>query len=145
MFRLFAYCTALAALLSAPSCIRRTPAPADEPLPAGHKILLTDSLLLHGGADTLRLGRLCEGETASVTLSVENATDRPSVPLQHELTCGCIDLTYDRKPLMPGDRLVVRVDFDTRGLYGWQMKYFRILFSGAEKPLGIYVEAEVEQ
>ncbi len=38
----------------------------------------------------------------------------------------------------------MQIDFDTRGLYGWQLKLFRLLPAGAREPLRIYVEAEVE-
>ncbi len=126
------------------SCGRRATQPAVEPAQSGQTIVLTDSLLQCGGSDTLRLGRLNEGETASARLLIRNDTQRPAVLLQHELTCGCIALSYDRRPFSPGETLSMQVDFDTRGLYGWQLKLFRILFSGADKPVRVYVEAEVE-
>ncbi len=133
----------LAALLST-ACGRHAPQPAAEPEQSGRTIVLTDSVLLCGGSDTLRLGHLFEGETASARLLFRNETERPLVLLQHELTCGCIALEYDRRPVTPGETLAMRIDFDTRGLYGWQLKLFRILFSDAEKPYRVCVEAEVE-
>lgn len=132
-----------AALLVAGSCGRRQASASGQPA-AVRTVVVSDSLLLCGGADTVRLGRLHEGEQARVNLQLRNETARPMVILQHELTCGCIALEYDRKPVMPSESLSLQVDFDTRGLYGWQLKLFRLLPAGAREPLRIYVEAEVE-
>lgn len=129
-------------LLAAGSCGPRRTEVSE---PAAARILsVTDSLLACGGTDTVRLGRLHEGEQARVQLLLRNETARSQVVLQHELTCGCIALEYDRKPVKPGEALAVQVDFDTRGLYGWQLKLFRLRLSGAREPLRIYVDAEVE-
>ncbi|WP_348716977.1 DUF1573 domain-containing protein [uncultured Alistipes sp.] len=132
-----------AALLFAGSCGRQQTAVPEQPV-AVRTVTVTDSLLLRGGSDTIRLGRLHEGERARVGLQLRNGTDRPMVMLQHELTCGCIALEYDRRPVKPSEALSMQIDFDTRGLYGWQLKLFRLLPAGAREPLRIYVEAEVE-
>ena len=112
-------------------------------VPVGREVVVTDSLLRCGGSDTLRFGRLHEGERARLQLRLKNGCGNPMVVLQHELTCGCILLDYRRQPVMPGDALAVTVDFDTRGLYGWQLKLFRLRLNGMAEPLRIYVEADV--
>ncbi len=66
------------------------------------------------------------------------------VLLGEELTCGCIALDYENKPIKSGEYLPVQVDFDSRGLYGWQLKLFYLHLHGAELPLKIYLEAELE-
>lgn len=114
------------------------------PEPIGKVVVITDSLLLHGGSDTLRLGRLGSGELARVALNLKNDTSQPMVLLGEELTCGCIDLIYENEPIMPTKYLPMAVDFDSRGLYGWQLKLFYLHLYGAEAPLKIYVEAELE-
>lgn len=126
------------------SCGRQRPAATETGSGVARTVELTDSMLLGGGADTLFLGRLFEGEQARVRLQLRNATNHPLVVLQHELTCGCIALEYDRRPIMPSKTLDLQVDFDTRGLYGWQLKLFRLRLTGSGEPLRIYVDAEVE-
>lgn len=134
-----------ALILLAGSCGRQQPAAGSESESrVVRTVELTDSMLLCGGADTLFLGRLFEGEQARVRLQLRNATNHPLVVLQHELTCGCIALEYDRRPIMPSKALDLQVDFDTRGLYGWQLKLFRLRLTGSGEPLRIYVDAEVE-
>lgn len=108
------------------------------------EVVITDSLLSYGGADTMRLGRMGSGEQLSTSLSLRNESRNPMVVLGCELTCGCIALRYDNKPVMPGNSMKIEVDFDSRGLYGWQMKLFRLRLHGTNSPLEIYVEAEVE-
>lgn len=112
--------------------------------PAGQVIVLTDSTLASGGADTVRFGRLHEGETALRLLSLRNDGTEPTVVVGHETTCGCVALEYERRPVKPGESLPVRMTFDSRGEYGWQMKLLTLRLGAKALPLRIYVEAEVE-
>lgn len=112
--------------------------------PVGKMVVITDSLLLSGGSDTLRVGRLHSGEQARLTLHLKNQTQEPMVLLGEELTCGCIHLSYENKPVMMGGYLPLQVDFDSRGLWGWQLKLFYLHLHGAREPLKIYLEAELE-
>lgn len=112
--------------------------------PAGQVIVLTDATLAAGGADTVRFGRLREGETALRQLSLRNDGSEPTVVVGHETTCGCVALEYERRPVKPGESLPVRMTFDSRGEYGWQMKLLTLRLGAKALPLKIYVEAEVE-
>lgn len=112
--------------------------------PIGKTVVVTDSLLLHGGSDTLRFGRMNSGEQARLTLNLRNQTEQPMVLLGEELTCGCIRLHNENKPVRPSGYMPLSVDFDSRGLYGWQLKLFYLHLYGAKAPLKIYVEAELE-
>lgn len=137
--------TALLALLIAACSPKKAGQMAEADfVPVGREVTVTDSLLARGGSDTLRFGRLREGERARLQLRLKNGSGRPMVVLQHELTCGCILLDYRRQPVLPDSALAVTVDFDTRGLYGWQLKLFRLRLNGMEEPLRIYVEADIQ-
>ena len=94
--------------------------------------------------DTLRLGRMQRGEQLSFRFHLQNQTEKPQVILGHEITCGCIDLLYENKPIMPMQYHPVEMRFDSRGLNGWQLKLFRLQLLGAETPFTLFVEAEVE-
>lgn len=109
----------------------------------GDDVLLTDSVLMHGLTDTVRFGRLGEGEIAVRRLTMRNESSRPVVFVGEDVSCGCVSLEYDRRPVMPGGTVVVAVTFDSRGEYGWQMKRV-LLRPGDAAPLKLYVEAEVE-
>jgi hypothetical protein len=97
-----------------------------------------------GVADTLRFGKMRSGEIIAKTLRVENRCNRPIVLLRHTTTCGCIKINYDRKPIAPGQSGEIYFEFDSRTLYGWQMKLMEFYFAEKGNPMKIYAEAEVE-
>ena len=111
---------------------------------AVQSVELTDSLLAVGATDTLHFGRMRSGEVAIKTLAVKNLTLEPMVILRHETTCHCATITYTKQPIMPGGESQIRFEFDSRGAYGWQMKLANFYIAGAERPLRIFIEAEVE-
>mgnify|MGYP001510636672 CR=1 FL=1 len=93
---------------------------------------------------TLRFGRLHSGETARLEAGFCNRGGEPLVVVRSESSCGCTSLEYDAQPIMPGDTLRVAVRFDTSGQRGWLFKVLRVYFSGGERPLRLYVEADVQ-
>ena len=95
-------------------------------------------------SDTLRFGRLHSGETARLEAGFCNRGGEPLVVVRSESSCGCTSLEYDAQPIMPGDTLRVAVRFDTSGQRGWLFKVLRVYFSGGERPLRLYVEADVQ-
>ena len=82
-------------------------------------------------SDTLRFGRLHSGETARLEAGFCNRGREPLVVVRSESSCGCTSLEYDAQPIMPGQR-------------GWLFKVLRVYFSGGERPLRLYVEADVQ-
>ena len=110
----------------------------------GDAIEFTDSLLTVGVTDTLHFGRMRSGEIAVKTISIKNSTSEPLVILRHETTCHCATITYTKQPLMPDEQSQIRFEFDSRGAYGWQMKLANFYIAGAERPLRIFIEAEIE-
>ncbi len=111
------------------------------PLPSARVVVLADTLL---AADTLRLGRLHEGEQVRLPLALENRSMRPLAVAEVKSGCGCLDLKVDSKPIRPGDRAAAVVKFDARGLQGWQLKVLELRFAGSQPVRRIFVEAQVE-
>ena len=111
---------------------------------SGQVIELTGEMLDRGGVDTLRFGRLHDGEMAVRSITLRNGTSEPAVIVTHERSCGCVDAEYERRPIMPGEESNVEFTFDSRGEYGWQMKLITLRMGGRGVPLKIYIEAEVE-
>lgn len=111
---------------------------------AERSMTVTPAVMQHGTADTLRFGRMHQGETAVKSLRVENGCDRPIVALRHTTSCGCVTIGYNRRPIAPGASEIVRFEFDSRGEYGWQMKLVELYLADSDRPLKFYIEAEVE-
>lgn len=110
----------------------------------GKSIVVTDASLDTGGSDTLRFGHLRQGETARQRVWLHNASSRNLAVVSHRVSCGCTTPEYGNQPFTPSNDLQLTVSFDTRGLYGWQMKLLELRFAGGGAPLKIYLEAEVE-
>lgn len=135
-------------LLLCTSCGARAPK-ADKNVTMGSAvntltIAITADDVEQGVADTLRFGKMRSGEIIAKTLRVENRCNRPIVLLRHTTTCGCIKINYDRKPIAPGQSGEIYFEFDSRTLYGWQMKLMEFYFAEKGNPMKIYAEAEVE-
>ncbi len=105
---------------------------------------VTPAVMQHGATDTLRFGRMHQGETAVKSLRVENGCDKPIVALRHVASCGCVTLDYGRRPIAPEASEIIRFEFDSRGEYGWQMKLVEFYFADSARPMKFYIEAEVE-
>ena len=135
-------------LLLCTSCRARAPkADKNATMASGvntQTIAITADDVEQGVADTLRFGKMRSGEIIAKTLRVENRCNRPIVLLRHTTTCGCIKINYDRKPIAPGQSGEIHFEFDSRTLYGWQMKLMEFYFAEKGNPMKIYAEAEVE-
>lgn len=110
----------------------------------GQKIILTDSIARLGGSDTIRFGRMHEGEIAEKPLQLVNGSSTPIVIRQVERTCGCTTLEFENQPLMPGEKRQMMLRFDARGEWGWQLKLLRLYLNASPEPLRLYVEADIE-
>ena len=97
-----------------------------------------------GGTDTVRFGRLRSGETAVVRFWIANDSPQTTAILSYDRNCGCTTLKFNSEPIAPGDAQRVEMSFDSRGTRGWQLKTLDVTLAGAQRPLRLYAEAEVE-
>lgn len=145
MGRLWVY-IAIALLITA--CGGRANKSADSlPMVASinHQSVVIDNAAIEQGiSDTLRFGKMRSGEVIAKTLRIENNCDRPIVLLRHTTSCGCIKISYDRKPIAPKGSAHIHFEFDSRTLHGWQLKLMEFYFAEQGKPLKVYADAEVE-
>ena len=110
----------------------------------GRIITLTDTILDTGGTDTVRFGRLGSGEIAVLRLWLANDASRPVAVASYRRSCGCTTLEFDAQPIAPGDARQVTLTFDSRGERGWQLKALDITLAGGQRPLRLFVEADVK-
>ena len=110
----------------------------------GRIITLTDKILDTGGTDTVRFGRLGSGEIAVLRLWLANDASRPVAVASYRRSCGCTTLEFDAQPIAPGDARQVTITFDSRGERGWQLKALDITLAGGQRPLRLFVEADIK-
>lgn len=111
---------------------------------AGKSIAITDSVLVHGGADTLRLGSMFRREVVQKSFRLVNATEKTVVLLGYDTTCGCTQLLYDRKVLKPHEYCDMTCRYDSAGEYGWTMTVVSLRMAGTDETFDIFVECEVK-
>lgn len=112
---------------------------------AGLVITVDERTLTAGGTDTLRFGRMHEGEIAELHFRLHNATAQPLVLLGCDRSCGCVSLDYEPRPVLPDSAARFTARFDTRGEWGWQLKLLTLRFHGTAATLRLFVEAEVSK
>lgn len=105
---------------------------------------IENSSLERGATDTLRLGRLRSGEIIAKTIRVVNESDQPLVFTRHHVSCGCLGVKYDRKPIAKGASSDIELEFDSRTMMGMQLKTLVLYYAENARPMRIFVEAEVE-
>ena len=110
----------------------------------GRIITLTDKILDMGGTDTVRFGPLGSGEIAVLRLWLANDASRPMAVASYRRSCGCTTLEFDAQPIAPGDARQVTLTFDSRGERGWQLKALDITLAGGQRPLRLFVEADIK-
>lgn len=112
-------------------------------VPAGTIFVMNDSTLLHGGIDSLQLGRMHSGEVIHREFYVRNSTGNPVVILGYETTCGCTALSYDDSPIEPGESRRMTCRFDSSGEYGQTLTVLSLNLYGTDKRHRILVLSEI--
>lgn len=108
------------------------------------RVVIDNESLQQGASDTLRFGKMRQGEIVEKRLCIENHSDMPLVILRHVTSCGCTTANYERKPIATGESATINFEFNSRGEIGWQMKLMEFYFADKGTPLKIYIEAEVD-
>lgn len=55
-----------------------------------------------------------------------NTGDEPLVILRMDTSCGCVDATYPRRPVAPGDKGEITITYDPKGQKGTFMKAMQV-------------------
>lgn len=83
----------------------------------------------------LRFGFVHEGDTVKLTYHFENAGSAPLLISEIKVTCGCTVADFPKTPLLPGQKGVILVRFDTHDKYDRQDRTIEVI-SNAET--GVY-------
>ena len=61
-------------------------------------------------------GNIKQDNPQKVEYVFENTGDKPVIITKAEASCGCTKLTYDQKPIMPGQKGTISTVFDAKEL-----------------------------
>lgn len=81
--------------------------------------------------DTIKMGRLMEGEVVQAQFILQNNSDKPLVIASTVTGCGCTAVKYDTAPIMPNKSTEFTITFDSKDQYGKQLKTIEIISADA--------------
>ncbi len=102
--------------------------------------------ILASRADTLvDIGTLRSGEVVKYDARLRNTGSEPLVIKRITTSCGCTSTEYEKQPIAAGGEGAFSFRFDSRGMYGMQMKLIEIETSTSEIPYKLRVRSEVAE
>jgi hypothetical protein len=88
-------------------------------------------------------GKVTEGEKVAWVFSFENKGTEDLVIKSAITTCGCTVPEYDTKPVSPGGKGTLKVEFDTTGRSGMQTKTITVNSNASVPEVILKITAEV--
>jgi hypothetical protein len=90
------------------------------------------------------LGAVMRSSTVSQTIRVINNTTTPLVLLDYTTQCRCMWLDFVREPIAAGESRDITLTFDSRGEWGSVGNYMEITTSIEDRPIVLWIGAEIE-
>ena len=90
-------------------------------------------------------GAIKEGDIVGKYIHFKNEGTNALIINKVITSCGCLDVKYPKKPVMPGKKGSLEVIFDTNGFHGRQVKFLKIFSNDSsltEKELMIYATVQ---
>ena len=106
-------------------------------------INIKDSTLIVFDKDTHDLGTLIAGETVACQFGFTNAGDKPLFISDVAASCGCTNVKYPDKPLLPNEKGIIEVTYNSRGKHGNQRQMIHVTSNGSQQPQRLVIRAEV--
>ncbi len=76
---------------------------------------------------TYNFGKADEGEKIFYTFKFINSGRTPLIISSAKASCGCTVADFTHEPVKPGDKGMIHVEFDSRGLVGVQNKIITVI------------------
>lgn len=89
-------------------------------------------------------GRIMEGDTVRHEYHFYNSGNEPLVISNVKVSCGCTRADYPKEPLMPGDRGLIGVTFDSKGKLGRQKPFISVITNGTPEIYSLFLEGTVD-
>jgi hypothetical protein len=86
--------------------------------------------------DLHNFGNVFQGERVSFSFKFENKGNQELIISMARGSCGCTVPTYPKKPIKPGEKGAINVEFDSENLLGINQKTVTLLTNS--RPYGLY-------
>lgn len=94
--------------------------------------------------ETHRFGNVIEGEVLECIFYYENTGNKNLIVKNVEVSCGCTNVRWDKKPLKVGGKAKIVVSFDSHGRHGKQYKTISVFSNSLESIETLVLTAVVE-
>ncbi len=88
-------------------------------------------------------GKIKSGEILSYSFVFSNTGESDLIIIKAESDCGCLQATTQNELVKPGEKGIIKVKFNSSGLFGKQLKTIEIQ-SNSKEPKHLIIFAEVE-
>ncbi len=89
-------------------------------------------------------GKVNQGKMVKHTFHFTNQGPEPYLIREVKTTCGCTVPDWTRDTIPPGGKGEVRVDFDTAGKVGRQLKIIRVIGNSAPSEVMLQLSGEIK-
>lgn len=102
-------------------------------------IALSSAFTFRSGAEFSFLDRNHDFEDvqAGVVLTHDytftNTGDEPLLISDYKVACSCTKITFPEKPVLPNQKGVIHMSFDTKGKYGFQSRKIELISNSRKK------------
>jgi hypothetical protein len=111
---------------------------------AGNKINLIDSMPNIKFTNPIAsAGKIMSGEKVGMDFVFYNQGQQNLIILDAKASCGCTVPEWNKNPVLPGEKGVVRVVYDSSGELGMQNKSIRIISNARNNETDLIISAEV--
>ena len=107
-------------------------------------IKFTDSMpVIKFNNPIANIGKLVSGEKAGMDFVYYNTGMKSLIILDAKASCGCTVPEWNKNPVLPGEKGIVRVVYDSSGELGMQNKSIRIISNARNRETDLIISAEV--
>jgi hypothetical protein len=85
-----------------------------------------------------------EGEQLSHTFEFTNSGNEPLVISDYQVACSCTKAIFSKEPILPGQKSVIEITFDTKGKYGYQDRIIKIFSNAKKSPVKLRIKVFVD-
>jgi len=90
-----------------------------------------------------QFGDVKEGEVVGCYFFFKNEGDFPCIISNVDAGCGCTEVNYPHKPVMPGEKGEVEIKYNSTGFHGLQYKVVKLELNTKEKRTELVFSANV--
>lgn len=79
-------------------------------------------------------GFVKKGEVVTIDFPFQNTGNAPLIINETKVECSCTSADFPKQPVLPGQKGIVKISFDTKSVYDRQDRTVEVLSNAANSP-----------